>query len=71
MRLCALMLLGVVVCFGGDGKKPNAAREVDPQMTPEAHSSLFRAPESQKVGARTERTGGCPAGRGRPGRARR
>ena len=54
MKLWNLMLLGLAACLAAGAQNRDNSQVVDPQISSEAHSSLFRSPESRSLGARTE-----------------
>jgi hypothetical protein len=65
MKLSNLMLVGLGMCLPVAAQDPKSNEAVDPHITSEAHSSLFRSPNnSESVGARTEV---LTAGFGEPG----
>ncbi len=63
MKLCGLILAGVLLCLAAGAQDRDNSRVVDPEISSEAHSGLFRSPESKSLGARTEI---LTAGFGRP-----
>lgn len=54
MKLWNLMLLGLAACLAAGAQNRDNSQVVDPEISSEAHSSLFRSPESRSLGARTE-----------------
>ena len=48
------MLLSLAVCLAAGAQERDNSQIVDPKISSEAHSSLFRSPESRNLGARTE-----------------
>ncbi len=59
MKPWNVMLLGLAVCLAAGAQDRGNSQAVDPQVvdpkiSSEAHSSLFRSPESRSLGARTE-----------------
>ena len=54
MKSWSLMLLGLAVCLAAGAQDRDNSGVVDPEISSEAHSSLFRSPESRSLGARTE-----------------
>ena len=59
MKPWNLMFLGLAVCLAAGAQDRDNSQAVDPQavdpkISSEAHSSLFRSPESRSLGARTE-----------------
>ncbi len=54
MKLWNSMLLGLVLCLAAGAQDRDNSGVIDPEISSEAHSGLFRPPESQSLGARTE-----------------
>lgn len=52
MNLNRVILAGALTCLIASAQQP--ATRVDPEISSEAHSSLFRTPESETIGAQTE-----------------
>jgi len=50
----SLILLGLALCLAVGAQERDKSRVVDPEISSEAHSGLFRPPDPQSLGARTE-----------------